>query len=113
MDLATDPWGIRVSRVELTDLKLPKNMERAMGSEAEAAVNAKAKVIEARGEVEAAKSLAEASKILEGAPAALQLRFLQTLTQISAEKNSTVIMPFPSSLLDGLSNMAKLQNGMA
>lgn len=99
LDEATDPWGVDVTRVEITDIALPAEMQRAMGSEAEAQRNAKAKVIEADGEKAAAETLKEAADIMASAQGTMQLRFLQTLTQISAEKNSTIIVPFPSELL--------------
>lgn len=99
LDDATDPWGIDVTRVEITDIVLPAEMQRAMGSEAEASRNAKAKLIEANGEKQAATTLKEAAEVMSTASGTMQLRFLQTLTQISAEKNSTIIIPFPSELL--------------
>lgn len=108
IDSATDPWGIDVTRVEITDITLPAEMERAMGSEAEAQRNAKAKVIEAEGEKLAAVTLKEAAEIMAEAPNTMQLRFLQTLTQISAEKNSTILIPFPSDLLSMVSGATRL-----
>jgi len=107
LDVATDPWGIKVTRVEITDVSVPASMQRAMGSEAEALRNAQAKVIEAEGEERAAQILQRAGASMSDGNA-LQLRFLQTLSQISTEKNSTVILPFPMQLLDA---MAKIRTG--
>ena len=100
LDSATDPWGIQVERVELKDVKLPQELQRAMAAEAEATREAKAKVIAAEGEQMASKALKEASDIISESPAALQLRYLQTLTNISAEKNSTIIFPLPIDMLN-------------
>jgi len=102
LDSATDPWGIRVERVEVKDVRLPQQLQRAMAAEAEATRQARAKVIEAEGEQKASKALKEASDIISSSASALQLRYLQTLTTISAEKNSTVIFPLPIDLLGGL-----------
>jgi erythrocyte band 7 integral membrane protein len=98
VDEATDPWGICVERVELTDLLLPQNLERAMAAEAEAKREAQAKIIAAKGEMESAKALRDASITMAESPGALQLRFFQTLHSISAEKNSTIVLPFPMEL---------------
>merc|ERR1711994_1121660 len=98
-DTATDPWGIDIERVEVKDVRLPQNLQRAMAAEAEAAREARAKVIAAEGEQRASKALKEASDIISASPAALQLRYLQTLTNISAEKNSTIIFPLPMELM--------------
>ena len=100
LDEATDPWGVKVERVEVKDVRLPQQLQRAMAAEAEAAREARAKVIAAEGEQKASKALKEASDIISESPAALQLRYLQTLTQISAEKNSTIIFPLPVELLN-------------
>jgi len=102
LDSATDPWGIRVERVEVKDVRLPQQLQRAMAAEAEATRQARAKVIEAEGEQKASRALKEASDIISSSPAALQLRYLQTLSSISAEKNSTIIFPLPIELLGGL-----------
>ena len=99
LDTATDPWGVKVERVEVKDVRLPQQLQRAMAAEAEASREARAKVIAAEGEQKASKALKEASDIISESPAALQLRYLQTLTQISAEKNSTIIFPLPVELL--------------
>ena len=98
---------MQVERVEVKDVRLPHQLQRAMAAEAEAAREARAKVIAAEGEQKASRALKEASDIITESPAALQLRYLQTLTTISAEKNSTIIFPLPIDLLGGLTSMAK------
>lgn len=102
LDDATDPWGIKVERVEVKDVRLPVQLQRAMAAEAEATREARAKVIAAEGEHKASRALREASEVIVSSPAALQLRYLQTLTQISAEKNSTIIFPIPIDMLSGM-----------
>ncbi|XP_019895188.1 band 7 protein AGAP004871 isoform X1 [Musca domestica] len=99
LDEATDAWGIKVERVEIKDVRLPVQLQRAMAAEAEAAREARAKVIAAEGEQKASKALREASEVIGGSPAALQLRYLQTLSTISAEKNSTIVFPLPIDLI--------------
>ena len=99
LDAATDPCGIKVERVEVKDVRLPQQLQRAMAAEAEAAREARAKVIAAEGEQKASRALKEASDVISESPAALQLRYLQTLTHISAEKNSTIIFPLPIDML--------------
>merc|ERR1719369_1016447 len=99
MDTATDPWGIKVERVEVKDVKLPIQMQRAMAAEAEADREAKAKIVAAEGEKNAAVALKEASDTISDGGCALQLRYLQTLNQIAAEKNSTIVFPLPLELL--------------
>ncbi|XP_069120742.1 stomatin-1-like isoform X1 [Argopecten irradians] len=100
LDGATDRWGIKVERVEIKDVRLPIQLQRAMAAEAEAAREARAKVLAAEGEHRAARALKEAAEIISQSPAALQLRYLQTLNSISAEKNSTIIFPLPIDLID-------------
>ncbi|GFN81153.1 stomatin-2 [Plakobranchus ocellatus] len=95
LDDATDKWGIKVERVEIKDVRLPTQLQRAMAAEAEAARDARAKVIAAEGEQKASLALKEAADIITQSPAAIQLRYLQTLNSISAEKNSTIIFPLP------------------
>lgn len=95
IDDQTEPWGIKVSLVEVKDLELPQTMQRAMAKQAEAEREKRAKIIHASGEYEASRQLAEAAAVIGKEPATLQLRYLQTLTEISAEKNSTVIFPVP------------------
>jgi len=100
LDESTDPWGIKVERIELKDVRLPHQLQRAMAAEAEATREARAKVIAAEGEQKASRALKEASDIISESPAALQLRYLQTLTHISAEKNSTIIFPLPIEIMN-------------
>uniref|UniRef100_H3ALK9 Stomatin n=1 Tax=Latimeria chalumnae TaxID=7897 RepID=H3ALK9_LATCH len=102
LDEATDDWGIKVERVEIKDVKLPVQLQRAMAAEAEAAREARAKVIAAEGEMNASRALKEASIVITESPAALQLRYLQTLTTIAAEKNSTIVFPLPIDMLQGI-----------
>ena len=98
---ATEAWGVQVERVEVKDVRLPQQMQRAMAAEAEATREARAKVVGAEGEQKAARALREASDIMGGGggAGALQLRYLQTLTHISAEKNSTIVFPLPMEML--------------
>ncbi|HEY4575366.1 MAG TPA: slipin family protein [Thermoanaerobaculia bacterium] len=95
IDQHTDPWGIKVSMVEVKNVDLPPDMQRAMAKQAEAEREKRAKIIHAAGELEASVKLAEAVNIISANATTLQLRYLQTLTEISAEKNSTIIFPFP------------------
>jgi len=99
LEAATDPWGVHVDRVEIKDVRLPQQMQRSMAAEAEATRDARAKVIAAEGEQKSSKALKEAADIIATSPAALQLRYLQTLNSISAEKNSTIIFPLPMEIL--------------
>ncbi|XP_047737231.1 band 7 protein AGAP004871 [Hyalella azteca] len=99
LDEATDPWGVKVERVEIKDVRLPVQLQRAMAAEAEAAREARAKVIAAEGEQRASRALKEAADVINESPAALQLRYMQTLSAISAEKNSTIIFPLPIDIL--------------
>ncbi|XP_059094331.1 band 7 protein AGAP004871-like isoform X4 [Tigriopus californicus] len=99
LDEATDPWGVKVERVEIKDVRLPVQLQRAMAAEAEAAREARAKVIAAEGEQKASRALREASDVISESPSALQLRYLQTLNTISAEKNSTIIFPVPLDII--------------
>jgi regulator of protease activity HflC (stomatin/prohibitin superfamily) len=98
LDTHTDPWGIKVATVELKHIDLPQEMQRAMARQAEAERERRAKVINAEGEYQAATKLAEASKIIEKHPTALQLRYLQTMNEMATESNSTTIFPFPIEL---------------
>merc|ERR1712110_845042 len=102
LDHATDSWGIRVERVEVKDVRLPQQLQRVMAAEAEASRQARAKVIEAEGEQKASKALKEASDIISSSSSALQLRYLQTLSSIAAERNSTIVFPLPIELLGNL-----------
>ncbi|MCB0163474.1 MAG: slipin family protein [Anaerolineae bacterium] len=102
IDDQTEPWGIKVSIVEVKDVELPQAMQRAMARQAEAEREKRAKIIHASGEFEASKQLAEAAEIIAGEPATLQLRYLQTLTEVAAEKNSTIIFPLPIDIISAL-----------
>ena len=95
IDEHTEPWGIKVSIVEVKDVELPPTMQRAMARQAEAEREKRAKIIHAEGEFQASQQLTEAASVIGQEPAAIQLRYLQTLTEIAAEKNSTIIFPIP------------------
>jgi regulator of protease activity HflC (stomatin/prohibitin superfamily) len=99
LDHQTDPWGIKVSAVEVKHVDLPENMQRAMGRQAEAEREKRAKIIHAEGELIASDKLAQAAAIIDREPAAITLRYLQTLTEIGAEKNSTIIFPLPIEMM--------------
>lgn len=99
IDDLTNPWGVKVTLVEVKDVELPETMRRAMARQAEAERERRAKVIHAQGEFEAAETLARAAEVLERHPAAMQLRVLSTMTEVAAEKNSTLIFPLPIELL--------------
>ena len=105
IDEATEPWGVKVGAVEVRDVRLPDTMQRAMAKQAEAERVKRAKVIHAEGEYQAAQRLAEAAGRMAEQPAALQLRYLQTLTEIAAEKNSTIIFPLPLEYLKGFERL--------
>lgn len=102
IDEQTEPWGIKVTIVEIKDVELPQNMQRAMAKQAEAEREKRAKLIHAEGELQASRALADAAAVIASEPATLQLRYLQTLTEISAEKNSTIIFPLPIDILKPL-----------
>jgi len=99
IDLQTEPWGVKVRAVEVKQIDLPPDMQRAMAKQAEAEREKRAKVIHAEGEFQAAQQLANASRVLGTEPAALQLRYLQTLSEIATEHNSTTIFPIPIDIL--------------
>jgi len=99
LDHQTDPWGIKVSAVEVKHVDLPENMQRAMGRQAEAEREKRAKIIHAEGELIASDKLAQAAAIIDREPAAITLRYLQTLTEIGAEKNSTIVFPLPLEMM--------------
>jgi regulator of protease activity HflC (stomatin/prohibitin superfamily) len=99
IDESTEPWGIKVTLVEVRDVSLPPDMINAMSRQAQAERERRAKVIHAEGEFEAAARLAEAGDVMAAQPATLQLRYLQTLTEIASEKNSTVVFPIPIDLI--------------
>ena len=107
LDEHTDPWGIKVSTVEIKHVDLPQEMQRAIARQAEAERERRAKVINAEGEFQASHRLAEASAVISAHPMALQLRFLQTLTEVAAENNSTVVFPVPIDLFEPFIKAAK------
>jgi len=107
VDQRTEEWGIEVSAVEVKDVDLPPEMKRAMARQAEAERERRAKVIAAEGELQASTQLSQAAHIMSAEPAALQLRYLQTMVEISAEKNSTTIFPIPIDVLTPFVEMAK------
>jgi regulator of protease activity HflC (stomatin/prohibitin superfamily) len=102
IDEHTDPWGVKVTQVAVKAVDLPQEMQRAMAKQAESEREKRAKIIHASGELEASKQLTEAAAVLQQQPAAIHLRYLQTLTEIAAEKNSTVIFPVPIDWLKAL-----------
>ncbi len=102
LDRGTDPWGIEVTGVEIKDIDLPQEMKRAMAKQAEAERERRAKVIAAEGEHQASEKLAMAAKVMQDYPAALQLRYLQTVAEIATENNSTTLFPIPMELFAGL-----------
>jgi regulator of protease activity HflC (stomatin/prohibitin superfamily) len=104
IDEATEPWGIKVSVVEVKDVGLPENMKRAMAKQAEAERERRAKIIHAEGEAQAAGRLAEAAGLMAEHPAALQLRYLQTLAEIATEHNSTIVFPVPVDFISAFMN---------
>ncbi|MFP4642255.1 MAG: slipin family protein [Dehalococcoidia bacterium] len=107
IDEATDPWGVKVTAVEIKDVILPDNLKRSMAAQAEAERTRRGKVIHAEGEYQAAQRLVDAAEMMSQQPAALQLRYLQTLTDISEEKASTVVFPLPVDLLTPFLEKAK------
>ncbi len=109
LDRHTDPWGIKVSTVEVKHVDLPESMQRAMARQAEAERERRAKVINAEGEFQASHRLAEASTVIQAHPMALQLRFLQTLTEVASENNSTIVFPIPIDLFEPFIKAKELQ----
>jgi regulator of protease activity HflC (stomatin/prohibitin superfamily) len=108
LDTQTEPWGIKVTNVEVKQVDIPEQMQRAIAKQAEAERERRAKVIHADGEFEASQKLADAAKVLETQPTAIQLRYLQTLTEIGVEKNTTIVFPLP---IDIISNWMKALGG--
>ena len=106
LDMDTEPWGVKVSKVEVKEIDLPDEMKRAMAKQAEAERERRSKIINAEGEYQAATKLAEAAEIIDRAPAALQLRYLQTLREVAAENNSTTLFPIPIDLFKPFVNAA-------
>jgi len=105
IDNHTDPWGIKVSLVEVKDIDLPQEMRRAMARQAEAERERRAKIIQAEGEYQASEKLTAAATVMSKEPISVQLRYLETLKQISAENSSTVLFPMPINLLEGLAKL--------
>jgi regulator of protease activity HflC (stomatin/prohibitin superfamily) len=116
IDEQTEPWGVVVSAVEIKDVEIPEAMQRAMARQAEAERERRAKIISAEGEFQAAEKLASAAAILGREPSALQLRYLQTLLEIGAEQNSTIVFPLPLDMLrpflDGAARVDRAANGV-
>ncbi len=107
IDEHTERWGIKVTAVEIKDVELPPSMQRAMAKQAEAEREKRAKIIHAQGELQASAQLAQAAQVIGSQPATLQLRYLQTLTEIAVEKNSTIIFPLPIDLVEPLLGILK------
>ena len=108
LDTQTEPWGVKVHRVEVRDVGLPDQMQRAMARQAEAERERRAKIIAAEGELQASQKLGQAADVIANSPGALQLRQLQTMVEISAEKNSTIIFPIPVELLEAFQAITRV-----
>src|SRR2546425_4881435 len=106
LDQHTEPWGVKVQNVEVKQVDMPETMLRAMAKQAEAEREKRAKLVHAEGEFAASQRLADAAKIISTEPAALQLRYLQTLTEIGVEKNTTIVFPLPIDIISGLVKIA-------
>src|SRR5258708_722531 len=113
IDESTERWGVKVTAVEIKDVELPATMQRAMAKQAEAEREKRAKIIHAEGELQASAQLAQAAKMIGSQPATLQLRYLQTLTEIAVEKNSTIIFPLPIDLIAPLMDLMHRNDGAA
>ena len=111
IDAPTEEWGIRIDRVEVKDISLPEGMRRSMSRQAEAERERRARVIGADGELQASAKLAQAAAVMDATPGALQLRLLQTVVEVAAEKNSTLVMPFPVEMLRFFEHAAGTQQG--
>jgi len=111
LDRQTDPWGVKISLVEIKHVDLPLEMQRAMARQAEAERERRSKVIHAEGEFQASQKLADAARVISSESGALQLRFLQTLTEVSAEKNSTIVFPLPLDLLTPFMDKLRRKDG--
>src|SRR6478735_8470413 len=107
IDEQTEPWGIKVAVVEIKDVELPSTMQRAMAKQAEAEREKRARVLLAQGEYQAAQTLADAAALISKEPAALQLRYLQTLIEIGVDKNTTIVFPLPIDLIEPLTEMMR------
>ena len=105
LDQRTDPWGVKVSAVEVKNVDLPADMQRAIARQAEAEREKRAKIIHAAGEFEASEKLSQAANVIASEPVAITLRYLQTLTEIGVEKNTTIVFPIPLDILQGLSKL--------
>jgi regulator of protease activity HflC (stomatin/prohibitin superfamily) len=104
LDQDTEPWGIKVTKVEVKQVDIPEQMQRAIARQAEAERERRAKIIHADGEFEASQKLADAARVLETQPSAIQLRYLQTLTEIGVEKNTTIVFPLPVDIISSWVN---------
>ncbi len=113
IDEHTERWGVKVTAVEIKDVELPGTMQRAMAKQAEAEREKRAKIIHAEGELQASSQLAQAAAVIGSQPATLQLRYLQTLTEIAVEKNSTIIFPLPIDLIEPLVDLLHRHNATA
>jgi regulator of protease activity HflC (stomatin/prohibitin superfamily) len=111
IDEQTERWGVKVTAVEIKDVELPATMQRAMAKQAEAEREKRAKIIHAQGELQASTQLAQAAEVIGSQPSALQLRYLQTLTEIAVEKNSTIIFPLPIDLIEPMIDLLHRNNG--
>jgi hypothetical protein len=107
LDQHTEPWGVKVANVEVKQVDLPESMLRAMAKQAEAEREKRAKLIHAEGEFAASQRLADAAHVLATEPTTIQLRYLQTLTEIGVEKNTTIVFPLPIDILAGFSSLGK------
>jgi regulator of protease activity HflC (stomatin/prohibitin superfamily) len=113
IDEHTERWGVKVTAVEIKDIELPATMQRAMAKQAEAEREKRAKIIHAQGELQASNQLAQAAAVIGAQPAALQLRYLQTLTEIAVEKNSTIIFPLPIDLIEPMMELLHREHATA
>jgi regulator of protease activity HflC (stomatin/prohibitin superfamily) len=111
VDEATEPWGVKVTRVEIRDVNLPSEIQRAMARQAEAERDRRAKIINAEGEFQAAQKLSEAAEVIARHPVAYQLRLLQTMVEVAAEKNSTLVFPVPVEMLAAFQRMGTHGDG--
>ena len=107
IDEQTEPWGVKVSTVEIKDVEIPEQMQRAMARQAEAERERRAKIINSEGEYQAAEKLAQAADIISKNPATLQLRYLQTLLEMGVNQNTTIVFPLPIDLVEAFTAMAK------
>ncbi|HET7665333.1 MAG TPA: SPFH domain-containing protein, partial [Mycobacterium sp.] len=113
IETQTDPWGVKARVVEIKDVEIPESMQRAMAREAEAERERRAKVINARGELQASDELRQAAETLSQSPASLQLRYLQTLLELGADQNSTVVFPLPVDIITPFLKNPRLRESIA